>query len=132
MEKIKLIGSKFLEIKAERNLDFTGKLKLKTNINIISIEKVEKSKDTLKIIYNFKVNYEDLGEIYIKGILFLISDINTIKNIIKNKENKEYNNEEYILITNLIIQKASLKALELEEELNLPIHIKLPSISFKK
>jgi len=132
MEEIKLIGAKFLEIEAKRNPDFSGKLELKTNINIVSIEKVEKSKDTLKVIYNFGVDFGDLGLISLKGALFLLTDAKTLKNILENKENKEYDSEEYIIITNLIIQKASLKAFELEEELNLPIHIKLPSLSPKK
>jgi len=132
MEEIKLIGAKFLEIEAKRNPDFSGKLELKTNINIISIEKVENSKDTLKIMYNFGVDYGDLGTISLKGILFLLTNEKILKNILKNKENKEYDSEEYKIITNLIIQKASLKAFELEEELNLPIHIKLPSLSLKK
>lgn len=132
MEDLKLIGANFSEIKAKRNPEFDGKIELKTNINIISIEKIEKSKDTLKIIYNFEVNYGDLGRIEIVGNIFITTTTKTIKTILKNKENKEYNSEEYILITNLIIRKASLKAFELEEELSLPIHIKLPTLSIKK
>jgi len=132
MEKIRLIGAKFLEIEAKKNPDFSGKLELKTNINISSIEKVEKSKDTLKVTYNYEVNYGDLGKISIKGNLFLLSDIKILKKILKDQKSKKYDDEEYIMITNLIIQKASLKAFELEEELNLPIHIKLPFLSIKK
>ena len=35
MENIRIIGANFLQIKAERNPDFSGKLELKTNIQII-------------------------------------------------------------------------------------------------
>lgn len=129
---IKLINSRFIEIKAKRNLDFSGKLELKSNINIKSIEKIEKTKDMLKIIYIFEINYEDLGYITIEGLLLLKGDQKNIKNILKKYEEKDYNSEELILIMNLVMQKASLKAIQLEEELDLPIHIKLPSFSIKK
>ncbi len=132
MVNIKIIGANFLEINTKRNPDFSGKLKLKTNIQIISLEKLEKSKDTLKITYIFEIDYGDLGKIEIKGELFLLSDIKTIETVLDNKKNKEYNTPEYITITNLIIKKASIKAFELEEELGLPIHIKLPTLSIKK
>lgn len=131
MTDLRLIGTKFIEIKAQRNPNFSGKLILKTNININSIEEVKKTKDTLKITYTFEIDYGDLGKINIKGELFLLSNNKTIKTILKNKENKEYNSPEYIKITNFIINKASIKAFELEEELNLPIHIKLPTLSIK-
>jgi len=38
----------------------------------------------------------------------------------------------YIKISNFIIKKASIKAFELEEELGLPIHIKLPTLNIKE
>lgn len=129
---MKIIGAKFLEIEAKKDPNFSGKLELKTNINIQNIEKVEKTKDTLKITYIFEINYSELGKIKIKGEIYTNSDSKTIKTILKNKENKEYNTPEYILLTNFIIQKASIKAFELEDELGLPIHIKLPTLSVKK
>jgi hypothetical protein len=132
MTNIKVIGAKILEIEAKKDPDFSGKIELNTNIQILSLEKLKESKDTLKIIYTFEINYGDLGKIKLKGNIFITSDIKTINNLIKNKENKEYNTPEYINITNFIIQKASIKAFELEDELNLPIHIKLPTISIKK
>ena len=131
MVDIKIIGAKFLELEAKKNPNFSGKLQLKTNIQINLLEKIKESKDTLKLTYIFEINYGNLGKIVIKGVLFLSMDLNTIKIILKNKENKEYNTPEYIKVTNLVIQKASIKALELEEELGLPIHIKLPTLSVK-
>lgn len=132
MADMRLIDSKFVKIDAFRDPNFSGKLELSTNIQINSIEKSEKSKEMLKINYNFEVNYKTLGKITLNGILFVLSDNKTIKTILKNKEDKKYDTPEYLTITNLIIQKASIKAFELEEELNLPIHIKLPTLSAKK
>ena len=71
MIKLKLIGSKLTKIKAERNTDFNGKLEIKTNIKINSIEKIKEAKDTLKLSYDFEIDYGELGEISINGNLFL-------------------------------------------------------------
>jgi hypothetical protein len=132
MKNLKLIGSKIIKIEAERNTEFSGELQIKTNIKINSFEKIKEIKDSLKILYDFEVNYGKLGTIKIKGHLFLSGEQKIIKELLKIQKNKEYNSPEYIKISNLIIQKASIKALELEEELNLPIHVKLPTLSPKK
>lgn len=128
---MKIINTKFLEIEAKRNPEFSGKLKLKTNIQINELEAVKDSKDILKINYIFEIDYGELGKVKLKGELFVLSDTKTIKKILKDKKNKEYNTQEYIEITNFIVKKASIKAFELEEELGLPIHIKLPTLSLK-
>lgn len=132
MANLKLVGSKLSKVSAERNPDFSGKLEMKTNIKIDSIEKIKEPKDTIKLSYSFEVNYAELGSLNISGNLFLAGDQKTIKELLKIHKDKDFESPEYIAITNLIIQKASIKAFELEEELGLPLHIKLPSLSLKK
>ena len=129
---LKLVGSKFTKLNADRNVEFSGKLEIKTNIKVVSLDKVKEAKDSLKLSYNFDIDYNELGKISIDGILYLSGDSKTIKELIKIQKDKKYDSPEYIAITNLIIQKASIKAFELEEELGLPIHIKLPTLSVKK
>ena len=132
MANIKLIGSRFTKVNAERKPDFSGKLEMKTNIKINSLDKAKDAKDTLKLSYIFEVDYVELGKVEIEGILFLSGDSKIIKELLKTQKEKKYNSPEYMGLTNLIIQKASIKAFELEEELGLPIHIKLPTLSLKK
>ncbi len=131
MTNLRLIGAKLTKINAERNPEFSGKLEIKTNIKVNSLEKIKDTKDTIKVLYDFEIDYGELGKILIEGILFLSSDAKTIKELLKIQKDKKYNSPEYITITNLIIQKASIKAFEIEEELSLPIHIKLPALSVK-
>ena len=132
MTSLKLIGSKITKINAERKPEFSGKLEIETSIKINSLKKLKETKNTLKLSYNFKINYKELGNILIEGDLFLSGDSKNINNLLKIQKDKKYNTPEYITITNLIIQKASIKAFELEEELGLPIHIKLPTLSVSK
>lgn len=132
MTGIKLIGAKITKINAERNPNFDGKIELKTNIKIQKLERIKESKEAIKIEYLFGVDYSDLGKIEIEGTLFLSSDAKKIKELLKLQKEQDFNTPEYIAITNLIIQKASIKAFELEEEINLPIHIKFPTVNFQQ
>lgn len=132
MTNLKLVGSRITKIQAERKPEFSGKLEMKTNIKINSLEKTKEAKDTIKLTYTFEINYLELGEVSIEGILFLSSDSKSIKELLKIHKDKKYESPEYLEITNLIIRKASIKAFELEEELGLPIHIKLPTLSIKE
>ena len=132
MANLKLVGSRFLKVSAERKPDFSGKLEMKTNIKIDTLEKVKETKDTIKLAYTFEIDYVELGGVAIEGLLFLSGDAKSIKEILKVQKDKKYDSPEYVGLTNLIIQKASIKAFELEEELGLPIHIKLPPLSVKE
>lgn len=133
--EIKLLGSKILKIHGEKNSKFSGKLKIDSNIKIISMEKFKPEKsemNSLKIESSFIVDYGELGKIEIIGEIFLEGDEKDIEEIIKDFNDKKFDSKEHISIINVILQKFSIKAFEIEEELNLPIHIKLPSFEFKK
>ncbi len=136
MEKnISLLASKLTKVEGTRNPDFSGKLSISSNIKINGIEKHKPSaakNEALKVSYTFTIDYADLGKVEIEGILFLGVDTKQIKEIIKNYEAKKFETSELLTIMNLIIQKASIRAFEIEEELQLPIHIKLPSLSPKE
>ena len=131
MVELKLAGSRFVKINAERNVDFDGKIEIKTNIKINSLDKIKDAKDALKLNYTFEVDYKELGKIELEGILFLSGDSKTIRDLLKIQKDKKYESPEYIGLSNVIIQKASIKTFELEEELGLPIHIKLPTLTLK-
>jgi len=128
---IKLLGSNFSEITGKRNLEFSGNVTINSNINISSLEELKNSKNSLKVVYSINIDYADLGKITIAGNLFISSDEKTIKSLIDSRKENKANTEENIALTNLILKKASLKAFELEEDLGLPLHIKLPSLEVK-
>jgi len=132
MVKIKFNGSRINEFNGKINPDFSGKLSIETNIEVKSLDLVENNKEMLKANYSFTVDYKELGSIFIKGIIFISSDAKTIKELQKMKKDQLLENEDYVFLTNIIIQKASIKAFEIEDELGLPVHIKLPSLGVKK
>lgn len=132
MTNLKFAGARFTKINSTRSPAFNGKLEIKTNVKIISLEKIKETKETIKLSYGFEVDYGELGNITIEGDIFLSSDAKTTKEMLKTYSEKKFESPEYIAITNLIMQKATIKAIEMEEEMNLPLHIRLPTLSQKK
>jgi len=132
MNKIQFKGSKINEFGGKRNYEFNGKVSIESNLQINSLERLPESKDTIKVDYLFEVNYPELGNVMIEGSIFISSDSKTLKDLQKAWKDKELNNENYIIITNMILQKVSIKAFEIEDELGLPLHIRLPMVELKK
>jgi hypothetical protein len=132
MSEIKLVGSRFTKISAFRSPVFSGEITTKTNIKIIELLANKESKNTTQIKYIFDIDYGELGKIELEGMIYIETDLKTQKELQKSWDNKKIETSDFIIITNIIIQKASLKAFELEDELGLPIHIRLPRINLKE
>jgi hypothetical protein len=132
MADLKLMGSRLIQISGKRKPEFDGKLAIDTNIKITNIEQMKDSKEAIKVEYDFNIDYGDLGSIELKGMLFFHTSSKSIKNLTKSWKEKKFDSAEHVKITNVIIQKATVKALEIEEELGLPMHIRLPSIKPKE
>ncbi len=135
VKEIKLAAFKYNKISVERADEFKGELKITPNINIKSIDKhkVETSKqDFLKVGFKFGVDYNGLGKVELEGLMTLVVDAKTQKEVIDSWKDKKLDNTINILILNIIMQKASLKALELEDTMNLPLHVQIPRLQLGK
>jgi len=134
-QDIKLIGFNLTKISAIKNPNFKGALDIKSNVNIKGIDKhrLELSKqDAIKIDFAFNIDYKELGSISLEGTMFVLPDLKTLKQILSEWKDKKINSEINVALMNIILQKVSLKAFQIEEELGLPIHIQLPHIQLKK
>ena len=133
--EIQILGFNYSKISAERSPDFKGKLEISPNINIKSIEKHDLKvikQDALKISFLFAIKYKNLGEVALEGDIILKTDAKTQKEILKGWKDKKLDQDSQAMILNLIMQKASVRAIELEEEMNLPIHIRIPKLQVSK
>jgi len=54
------------------------------------------------------------------------------KEVLKKWKDKEIPEDFRLVLFNIILKKSSLRALQLEEEMNLPTHFPLPSIKIEK
>ena len=131
MEKIQLIGSRITSITAKRDQEFSGEVSIKTNIQIVSFDSVPEDDSTMKTSYVFEIDYGDLGNVKLNGVIFVKTTTEVIASLLESLSEKKIEMEEHAYITNLIIQKASIKAFELEDELGLPIHMNLPKVQIK-
>ena len=136
---MRVIGFNFTKIAIERLKDSLKKeeeLKINTQIDVSEIKEVKSNllktkEEILMVVFSHKVNYEPgVAEINLEGKVIIALPPKIVKEVLKQWKKKKMSEDFRIPLFNLILKKSSLKALALEEELNLPLHIPLPS--FKK
>lgn len=134
VREIKILGINFVKINAKKDPNYNEKITMKPNIDLISVEKekIELIKqEALRISFNFEVSYEKLGNISLEGVLLLSVDAKTLKEAITQWKDKKLPEDLKLLILNIILQKSSLRALKIEEELGLPFHMQMPRLDYK-
>lgn len=130
---MKLISFNFTKIDLEKKSNLVKDLKITTGIDISDIKEAKsnifKSSDELVIIqFEYTINYEkDVASLKFKGNLVISVEPNQAKDILKQWKDKKIPEEVRLSIFNIILRKSSLKALQFEEEFNLPPHIPIPS-----
>ena len=142
-----VLSFNFTKISAEKKPRFKHSA-INTNIEFVNIEKDEiemlKDSEVIKVSFNFIVDYseskekgekdkkeekkEPSGKIVFEGTVLLSAEKKESKELLEAWKNKELADSTRTALFNLILRKCSIKALSLEEELNLPYHLPLPNI----
>ena len=133
-----IVGYNLTNIQAQklRPLDAKDKdIKIQSKLGILDVkeEKLPTGKtktDGLRFDFEFKLDYQpDIAKIAIEGFIYYLDDQASLKEITK-KWSKEKNVPVDIkaIILNTVVLKASIKALQLEQEVNLPPHMQFPSL----
>lgn len=133
---MKLLGLTFSKISIEKLNNLSNDLKINANIDIAEIKPLKqdffKSKEEfIGIRFSYTLNYDPgIAKIEISGDLALSLEPKMAKELLRDwKENKKIMDEDFRLaLFNIILKKSSLKALQLEEEMNLPSHIPFPTL----
>jgi len=131
---MKIVGFNFSKISAEKLSDKPEKLEIKTNIDIKEIAPIKsnifKSKEELLgIKFAYTILYEkDYAKIDFEGSVILSVDSKQSKSITKDWKNKDLKDDFKYPLFNVILTKSNVKALQLEEEFNLPLHLPLPTL----
>lgn len=132
---MKLAGFNFTKIAVEKTTNSLKDLKIETKINLIDIQEIKqefaKTKDTfLGIDFSYIIEYSpSIALLEFKGHCVLALDQKQAKDVLRDWKDKKMDDIFRIAIFNLILMKANIKALQFEEELNLPLHFRLPSLS---
>ncbi len=129
---MKLIGFNLSKVSIEKISDNFKEFKIDTNLNLIDINQIKtdlfKSKeDLLGVRFKYIINYSpNLGKILFEGNILLSLDQKDSKKILKDWKNKKLQEDFKITVFNVILRKCNIKALQLEDEMNFPIHLPLP------
>ena len=135
---MRIIGFNFTKISIESLKQIKKGFKINTEIDVPEVKSINmkespiKTKEEViaaKFIYH--VNYEpDTVKIRLEGDVLFSVEPKMAKEIMKQWKNKKMPEDFRLFLFNIILKKSTLRALHLEEELNLPLHVPMPS--FKK
>ena len=131
-----IVGFNFTHIHSEKKKPIEGKVQIKSKVNITNVkeEKLPTGKtktEGLRFDFNFNLDYlPDIGNINLKGFIYYLDDSKIIKDILSEwKKKKTIPTEVIEQIINAVLYRASIKAISLAEETNLPPHIRMPVIA---
>ena len=131
---MKIVGFNFKKISIEKTLDKFKDLKINTNIDIVMVKQIkpeifQPKEELVEVEFDYHIDYSPkIAKISLSGTVLVMADTKIIKNFIKQWKKKKLPEEHKILIFNVILKKSNLKAMQLEDEMNLPLHIPLPSV----
>jgi hypothetical protein len=134
---MRAIGFNFKKINVEKlSSNSLEGVKVNANIDVSDISSVKaadilKSKDELVAVnFTYTVTYDpDFAKLVFSGNIILEIESKLTKEVLKSwKDKKEMSEDFRVFVFNIILRKSNLKALELEDEMNLPLHIPMPSI----
>lgn len=131
---MRIIGFTLNKISGYRSKEFKSK---HTDINIDFLEIIKEELDlikdrAIKVSFAFKVSYQGekegkkAGEIVYEGEIVINTTEEEAEDIINSWKNKDLSPDFRVPLFNFILQKCSIRALNLEEDLQLPTHIPLP------
>lgn len=132
---MRLIGFNFNKISIEKKAEeLSSDLKINSNLDVSSIEKIniglsKEKEESLLVKFSYLINYDpNIAVIELGGIIILSLDQKIAKDLLQKWKKKTIPEEIRISLFNIILRKANVKALELEDEMNLPLHIPLPRV----
>lgn len=128
------MGFSFNKINIERLTNKLEKVNIKTNIDISEIKNIKtdflKTEDTLiSVDFKYFIDYqENYAKIEFAGNSLFSVDKILGEKIIKEWEEKKIPKNFKLTLFNIILRKCNIRALELEDEFSLPLHISMPRI----
>ncbi|MEK6741911.1 MAG: hypothetical protein AABX91_00475 [Nanoarchaeota archaeon] len=131
---MRIVGFHFTKMSAERLKESVDNIKISTELEFPEIKEaksqfVKTNESLLEAKFEYKVSYEPgLAKIAIHGTALISVDEKTSEEVLKQWKKKSIPEDFRIPLFNIIMRKATLKALTLCDELNLPIHVPMPTM----
>jgi hypothetical protein len=135
---MKIIGFNFTKIVIEREENSPTNININQNINIKDVKKEKipiSDSEVLKIKFNLSIVYsEGYAKLEFEGILIVLPEKEELKQFLDSWKDKKIPEAARISLFNFIMNKCNIKALYLEDELSLPLHLQnfMPRINPKQ
>ena len=135
---MKLLGFNFTKIQVEKFKERVEGLKINTRIDISEIKEaktgiLKTKEEILAVKFIYGLDYEPkMARLDLEGNLIVSLESKEARDVLKQWKDKKMPENFRATIFNLILRKSSLKALQLEEEMNIPIHMQLPTLKIGK
>jgi hypothetical protein len=134
---MRIVGFSLHKISVEKKEKQEQSLKINQNIDIKEVIKEKNpvtSSETLRIKFLFIVSYSDnFAKLEFEGNVILLPDKpDELNSFVKSWKSKKIPEESRIPLFNFIMNKCNVKALDLEDELNLPLHVPMPRLNPEK
>jgi tRNA A58 N-methylase Trm61 len=135
---MRLVGFNFKKISIEKTSENLKGLKINTKINLKDISVAQKDflkqgQDVVKIDFNYVIDYDPkIANIELNGQVLIAMTNEQSEEIVEGWKKKKLNENYRVAIFNIILRKSNVKALELEEDMNLPLHVPFPTLKPKK
>jgi hypothetical protein len=130
-----IVGFEFNKITAERSEGVAGKINIKNNVSIKSVQKLDlpvgKTKQSAaRFGFEYDTFYEPkAGKISLTGSVTYLDETTKIDSAIKDWEkNKKVDKQILTVIINRILTKANIQTLILSDTINLPPQIPMPKV----
>jgi hypothetical protein len=131
---MKILGFNFTKLQAEKVSNKIEGVKINTNIDLTKIEtvnpgEIKVKEELLGVSFKFDISYDpDFAKVSLEGSIVLAIDSRTHKEVLKQWKDKQIPESFRLDLFNIIMKKSTLKALQLEEELNIPLHMPMPTL----
>lgn len=143
---MQIIGFNFTKLAAEHPGKLSTPYDINTNIEFLDVipQPTELLKDSqaLRVDFKFIISYsshssdkktsEPLAKVEINGNSIVAAQKDETDEFQKNWKKKNHTDLAKINLFNFIIRRCTPKALELEEDVGLPLHIPLPKVAAKQ
>jgi|SRR3989344_2682159 len=133
---MKIIGFNLTKLLIEKKEKKPEKLEINQNIDIKDIKKETihiTDEEVLKISFVLTINYsEEYAKLEFEGNIITIPAKEELLELLKEWKKNKIPDNFRIPLFNFIMSKCNVKAISLEDELGIPIHLPLPKLKLNK
>ncbi len=130
---MKIIGFNLTRISIDKKEQLESDIQITQDIDIKNIKKEEipfSKHEAIKVRFNFSIHYsKEIAKVEFEGNVILLPDKSELKEILESWKQKKIPESIRVGLFNFIMNKCNVKAMSLEDELGLPLHIPMPRVN---